>query len=124
MGNEKFRILEEAIEYTNKDEEVGNKFNSKRSTVATSLLSEQTDMTKVATRQNSSTSQASNTWDTNCPKGSKRTREVHNEMPRRRPTESARSDASSHLNRKSTWQLRETWRSMLLEMQRRRLAPV
>ena len=33
------------------DEEVGNKFNSKKSTVATSLMSQQKDIKKVATRQ-------------------------------------------------------------------------
>ena len=52
VGTEKFKILEEAIEYTKKfDEEVGNKFNTKKSTVATSLMGQQKDIKKVATRQ-------------------------------------------------------------------------
>ena len=52
IGTEKFRILEETIEYTKTyDEEVGNKFNSKKSTVATSLVSEQRDTKKIAQGQ-------------------------------------------------------------------------
>ena len=52
VETEKFKILEEAIEYTKKfDEEVGNKFNTKKSTVATSLMGQQKDIKKVATRQ-------------------------------------------------------------------------
>ena len=33
------------------DEDAGNKFNNKKSTVATQLMSEQKDMMKIATRQ-------------------------------------------------------------------------
>ena len=44
VGTEKFRIIEEAIEYTKNDEDVGRKFNSKKSIVATSLVSEQKDI--------------------------------------------------------------------------------
>ena len=53
VGTEKFRILEGVIEHTKTyDEEVGNQFNSKKSTVATSLIREQQDIKKVANTQN------------------------------------------------------------------------
>ena len=52
VGTETFRILEKAIEYIKRfDEEVGNQVNSKKSTIATALMSEQKDINKVATRQ-------------------------------------------------------------------------
>ena len=48
---EKFRILEEAIEYTTTyDEEVGSKFKPQDSTVATPLMSEKKDTKKIAER--------------------------------------------------------------------------
>ena len=53
VGTEKFRILEEAIECTQKifDDDVGHKFNNKKSTVATSLMSEPKDVKEIASKQ-------------------------------------------------------------------------
>ena len=68
------------------DEDVGNKFNSKKSTVATSLMSEQKNKKRLQRDKHSSTSQARNQWNTNCPKGSKRTASCKTrEVSRRRP---------------------------------------
>ena len=60
VGTEKIRIREEATKYLTL-EEVGNKFNSKKSTVATSLMTEQKEIKKVAKRQKSSMSQVKKT---------------------------------------------------------------
>ena len=78
-GTEKFRILEEAIEYTKKIEDVGNKFNDKKSTVATSLMSEQTDIMKIATRQKLKHVTSDKQVGCQLSQGKQRNREVQNE---------------------------------------------
>ena len=80
VGTEKFKVLEEAIEYTKKfDEEVGNKFNSKKSTVATSLMSRQKDIKKVATRQKLKYVTSEKQVGYQLSQGKQRNREVQNE---------------------------------------------
>ena len=80
VGTEKFKVLEEAIEHTKKfDEEVGNKFNSKKSTVATSLMSQQKDIKKVATRQKLKHVTSENHVGCQLSQGKQRSREVQNE---------------------------------------------
>ena len=87
-GTEKFRILEEpAIEYTKNRvvwrhglfEDVGNKFNDKKSTVATSLMSEQTDIMKIATRQKLKHVTSDKQVGCQLSQGKQRNREVQNE---------------------------------------------
>ena len=78
-GTEKFRILEEAIEYTKKIEDVGNKFNDKKSTVATSLMSEQKNIVKIATRQKLKHVTSDKQVGCQLSQGKQRNREVQNE---------------------------------------------
>ena len=79
VGTERFRILEEAIEYTKTyDEEVGKKFNNKTSTVATSLMSEQKDM-KVVKRQKLKHVTSEEQMGYQLSQGKHRNREVQNE---------------------------------------------
>ena len=80
VGAEKFKVLEEAIEYTQKfDEDVGNKFNSKKSTVATSLVSQQKHIKKVATRQKLKYVTSEKQVGYQLSQGKQRNREVQNE---------------------------------------------
>ena len=85
VGIEKFSILEEAIEHTKNDEE-GNKFHSKKLTVATSLVSEQKDMKrKVAKRQQLKYVASEKQVGFELSQGKQRNREVQNERAAKAP---------------------------------------
>ena len=61
------------------DEDAGNKFNNKKSTVATSLMSEQTDTMKIATRQKLKHVTSETQVGCQLSQGKQRNREVQNE---------------------------------------------
>ena len=74
-------ILEKAIEYTKTyDDEVGDKFNSKKSTVATLLMTEQKDIKKVAQTQKLKHVTSEEQVRCQLSQGKQRNREVQNEQ--------------------------------------------
>ena len=94
VGTENFRTFEEAIEYTTCfDEEVDNKFTSKKSTVADDRTARPKQGCKERQEFKYVTSEKQVGYQ--LAQGKQRDREVQNE--------GARSEAPSLLNRESTW---------------------